>query len=81
MDSGDFSVFSRRAVNERLALLPGFTTLVVLVLFLNGMQFLLVGILGEYIGQIFLEVKQRPVFVVERTVNVDPTGEPAGTST
>jgi hypothetical protein len=45
------------------------------------MQFLLVGILGEYIGQIFMEVKQRPVFVVERTVNVDPTGEPAGAST
>jgi polyisoprenyl-phosphate glycosyltransferase len=55
------------SMHERL---PGFTTLVVLVLFLNGMQFLLVGILGEYIGLIFTEVKQRPVFVVDRTVNI-----------
>jgi glycosyltransferase involved in cell wall biosynthesis len=52
--------------------LPGFTTLVVLMLFLNGAQFLLVGILGEYVGQIFIEVKQRPVFVVDRTINLPP---------
>jgi hypothetical protein len=52
--------------------LPGFTTLVVLMLFLNGTQFLLVGILGEYVGQIFIEVKQRPVFVVDRTINLPP---------
>jgi hypothetical protein len=56
-------------VHEKL---PGFTTLVVLMLFLNGAQFLLVGILGEYVGQIFIEVKQRPVFVVDRTINLPP---------
>jgi polyisoprenyl-phosphate glycosyltransferase len=56
-------------MHERL---PGFTTIVVLMLFLNGVQFLLVGILGEYIGQVFMEVKQRPVFVVDRTVNLPP---------
>jgi dolichol-phosphate mannosyltransferase len=67
-----FWAFGR--MHERL---PGFTTLVVMMLFLNGMQFLLVGILGEYVGQIFMEVKQRPIFVVERTVNLDQTGEPA----
>jgi dolichol-phosphate mannosyltransferase len=52
--------------------LPGFTTIVVLMLFLNGVQLLLVGIVGEYVGQIFMEVKQRPVFVVDRTVNIQP---------
>jgi dolichol-phosphate mannosyltransferase len=57
------------SLHERL---PGFTTLVVMMLFLNGMQFLLIGILGEYIGQIFTEVKQRPVFVVDRTINLAP---------
>jgi glycosyltransferase involved in cell wall biosynthesis len=52
--------------------LPGFTTIVVLMLFLNGVQFLFIGILGEYMGQIFMEVKQRPVFVIERTINLPP---------
>jgi len=55
------------SLHERL---PGFTTLVVMMLFLNGMQFLIIGILGEYIGQIFTEVKQRPLFVVDRTINL-----------
>jgi polyisoprenyl-phosphate glycosyltransferase len=52
--------------------LPGFTTIVVLILFLNGVQFLLLGIIGEYVGQIFMEVKRRPVFIVERTINLAP---------
>jgi dolichol-phosphate mannosyltransferase len=52
--------------------LPGFTTIVVLILFLNGVQFLLLGIVGEYVGQIFMEVKRRPVFIVERTINLAP---------
>ena len=60
-------------MHERL---PGFTTIVVLILFLNGIQFLLIGVLGEYIGQIFMEVKQRPVYLVDRTVNV--TGDRQG---
>ena len=56
---------------------PGFTTLVVLMLFLHGVQFLLIGVLGEYVGQIFIEVKQRPVFVVDRTVNLPLRPVPA----
>jgi glycosyltransferase involved in cell wall biosynthesis len=49
---------------------PGFSTLVIVLLFSNGLIFLYLGILGEYIGQTFLEVKDRPSFVVERTVNI-----------
>ena len=49
---------------------PGFSTLVILLLFSNGLIFLYLGILGEYIGQTFLEVKDRPSFIVERTVNI-----------
>lgn len=51
---------------------PGFTTLVILLLFLSGTQFLFLGLLGEYIRQIFLEVKGRPVYLVARTVNCPP---------
>ena len=47
-------------------LAPGFTTLVVLLLFFNGLILLYIGILGEYIGQIFMEVKGRPTFIIDR---------------
>jgi dolichol-phosphate mannosyltransferase len=49
---------------------PGFSTLVIVLLFSNGLIFLYLGILGEYIGQTFLEVKDRPSFLVERTINL-----------
>jgi hypothetical protein len=49
---------------------PGFSTLVIVLLISNGLIFLYLGILGEYIGQTFLEVKHRPSFIVERTVNI-----------
>ena len=58
--------------NTRMAA-PGFSTLVVILLFSNGMVFLYLGVLGEYIGQIFLEVKARPSFVIERTINLEHT--------
>lgn len=49
----------------------GVPTLIVLVLFLGGVQLISVGILGEYIGRIYDEVKQRPNFIIDRTVNVN----------
>lgn len=42
----------------------GFTTLIVVVLFLGGIQLLCIGILGEYIGRIFNETKQRPPYLI-----------------
>ena len=43
---------------------PGYATVVAGVMFLSGVQLLSIGILGEYVGRIFDEVKQRPVYVV-----------------
>ena len=43
---------------------PGWATLVAGTMFLSGVQLLSIGILGEYVGRIFDEVKQRPVYVV-----------------
>ena len=50
----------------------GIPTLIVLVLFLGGIQLISIGILGEYIGRIYDEVKQRPIFIIDRVVNVPP---------
>ncbi len=43
---------------------PGYATLVAGLMFFSGVQLLSIGILGEYVGRIFEEVKQRPVYVV-----------------
>jgi dolichol-phosphate mannosyltransferase len=48
---------------------PGFTTVVILILLMNGLQFLMMGILGEYVGRIFWEVKQRPSYLIERLIH------------
>lgn len=47
----------------------GFPTLTLLVVFLGGMQLVAIGILGEYIGRIYDEVKQRPPYIVDSYVN------------
>jgi glycosyltransferase involved in cell wall biosynthesis len=44
----------------------GWTTIVVLLLFLLGVQMVSLGVVGEYIGRIFEEVKGRPLFIVRR---------------
>lgn len=45
--------------------ITGWTTLVVSLYFLGGFQILSIGIVGEYIGKIYLEVKQRPRYIIE----------------
>ena len=45
---------------------PGFPTLVVLVLFLGGLQLMALGIIGEYLARMFIEVKQRPLYLVQQ---------------
>ena len=46
----------------------GWTSMMVLILFLFGLNFAFLGILGEYIGRIFLETKQRPKFMIGEIV-------------
>jgi polyisoprenyl-phosphate glycosyltransferase len=48
---------------------PGYTSLILMVLFLGGLQLTVLGILGEYVGSIFDEVKRRPLYVVDEIVD------------
>ena len=44
--------------------LPGYSSLIVTVLFLGGIQIMGIGILGEYLGRIYFESKQRPIYLI-----------------
>jgi glycosyltransferase involved in cell wall biosynthesis len=47
----------------------GFTTLIVLILFMGGIQLLCLAIIGSYLAHIYDEVKRRPPFIVESILN------------
>jgi dolichol-phosphate mannosyltransferase len=50
---------------------PGFATLIVAILFLGGVQLFSIGLLGEYVGRIYRETKDRPLYLVDETVNLE----------
>jgi dolichol-phosphate mannosyltransferase len=59
----------------------GIPTVTVLVLFLGGVQLTSVGLLGEYIGRVYDEVRRRPMYIVDRAINTqvrDPRGPGSG---
>lgn len=54
---------------------PGYASLISVILFLSGIQIISLGVIGEYIGRIFLEVKKRPVYLIREVIsNVDDDG-------
>ncbi|MEA5508265.1 glycosyltransferase family 2 protein [Crocosphaera sp. UHCC 0190] len=54
---------------------PGYASLMVTMLFIGGIQLITLGILGEYLGRIYEEVKQRPLYLIRERYgfNIDPT--------
>jgi glycosyltransferase involved in cell wall biosynthesis len=64
--SGLYGVFliARRLLEG--ADVPGYTSLMVVILFLGGVQLITLGILGEYVGRTFNEVKRRPLYLISK---------------
>ena len=50
--------------------LPGWTSTACIMFFTSGIQMLSLGIIGEYIGKIYLETKRRPRYIIEERINI-----------
>ena len=50
--------------------IPGWTSTVLPIYFLGGVQLIFLGLLGEYIGKIFLEVKKRPRYIIRNALSI-----------
>jgi hypothetical protein len=49
---------------------PGYASLMVTLLFVSGLILISLGMIGEYLARIFVEVKQRPIYIVMEEINV-----------
>lgn len=50
---------------------PGYASLMAVILFFSGLNMLSLGVIGEYLSRIFIEVKQRPLYLVRRTYGLE----------
>lgn len=60
---------------------PGWTATIMVILFLGGVQLVCIGILGEYLGRIYMQVKGRPLYVVGQRFGGESAGGQRGDST
>ena len=56
--------------------IPGYESLIVTILFLGGIQLLALGVIGDYLGRVFAEVKGRPLFIVRAAYGWDEEPSP-----
>ena len=72
-----YAVFIRIFTDTWIA---GWTAIFITILFLGGVQLVLIGVLGEYLGRIYGEVKRRPLYLVKERLGFEDAGRSASTS-
>jgi hypothetical protein len=50
---------------------PGYASIIVLILFLGGMQLFCLGILGEYLAKVYVQTKNRPLYILKEHLGKD----------
>jgi dolichol-phosphate mannosyltransferase len=50
---------------------PGWASTIIAIMFLGGTQLLAIGLLGEYIASLFIETKNRPLYLIDKKINLD----------
>ena len=50
-------------------MIPGYATIVTLILFLGGMQLFSIGIIGEYLARLYIENKRRPIYIAKNIID------------
>lgn len=60
---------------------PGYASLLVAVLFMGSLQLVSVGLIGEYIGRVYVESKQRPIYIIRRSIGFEQVHVPESNHT
>jgi polyisoprenyl-phosphate glycosyltransferase len=68
-------IITLRAFGEYL---PGFATITIIALFLAGIQLIAIGVVGEYVGRIYEEIKRRPLYLVRERLNFSDPAQQEG---
>lgn len=64
---GVYALYRKLVIHDSV---PGWPTLVILQCLIGGVLLLCVGVLGEYVGRIYEEIKRRPLYIVKNTMNL-----------
>ena len=54
---------------------PGYASLMCVILLMGGLQFIFIGVIGEYLGRVFLETKKRPLYFINEFSRVNDNEE------
>jgi dolichol-phosphate mannosyltransferase len=71
---GGYALYARVVLRR---VIEGWTSLMIVVLFLGSLQLLFTGIVGEYLGRAFMEAKRRPLYLVRSRAGIEPDGQPS----
>jgi glycosyltransferase involved in cell wall biosynthesis len=53
--------------------IPGWTSIIIAIMLLSGIQLIMIGLIGEYIASLYSEVKKRPLFIIDEKINLEKT--------